>query len=74
MGVLGEVLKDLLKMFWADARMSAAALAVVALAWGVARWAGGPGLAAGAALALGALAVLVASVASAARAAARRRR
>ena len=70
MSVLGEVAKDLGKMFVADARMSAAALAVVAIAWGAARLGSGP--LAGAVLALGALAVLLVGVARAARAARRR--
>lgn len=67
MTVFEEVARDLVKMFVADARMSAAVLAVVALAWGALALLHAPGLAAGALLALGCLAVLLASVASAAR-------
>lgn len=72
MSVLTEVLKDLAKMFAADARMSFAALALVALAWGVTVALPGDGLVAGLVLALGAAGVLLGAVAAAARAAARK--
>lgn len=73
MTVFEEVARDLVKMFVADARMTAAVLAVVALVWATMALAHAPGLAAGALLALGCLGVLLASVASAARAARKRR-
>lgn len=69
MSVLAEVAKDLVKMFVADMRMSAAALATVGLAWAASSLGHAPGLATGLILALGCVAVLLAGVAAAARSA-----
>ncbi len=67
MTVLEEVARDLAGMFVADARLTAAVLAVVALSWAALDVARAPGLVGGALLVFGSLAVLLASVVSAAR-------
>ena len=65
MSILRAILTELRKMFLADARLSLALLAVVALA--AILQAAAPGLPAGAVLLAGTLAVLVAAVLAAAR-------
>jgi hypothetical protein len=72
MTVLREVLRELLSMFVADARLSAAILAVVALAALLLRIQPDQTLLAGAALLVGCLLVVVAGVLRAARARSRR--
>jgi len=67
MTVLREVLRELLSMFAADARLSAAVLAVVAMAALLLRVLPGQPLLAGAALLGGCLLVVVAGVLKAAR-------
>lgn len=68
MTVLTDVIAELFGMFVADARLSAAILAVVALSAALRDLFGVPDLLAGAALALGCVLVLVESVCRGARA------
>jgi len=68
MTVLREVLRELLSMFVADARLSAAILAVVAVAALLLRALPGQPLVSGAALLVGSLLVVVTGVLRAARA------
>jgi hypothetical protein len=67
MSILGEVMKDLIGMFIADARLSAAILALVAAVAGLLHWAVIGHGAAGVILLAGCLALVVASVVRAAR-------
>lgn len=67
MSILRDVLAELFSMFVADARLTAAILAVVAGAAVMIDIASLPALAAGAALLIGTIVVLVASVCAAAR-------
>lgn len=67
MSILRDVLAELFSMFVADARLTAAILAVVAGAAVMIDVARLPALAAGAALLIGTIVVLVASVCAAAR-------